>query len=384
MRRHLIPCLAASLALASCGDSGAESADAARAAYAAMDYHGARDRLAEALADMPGDPDLLALLARTRLELGDGEGAIGTLDRLAAMGHLPPDAAVLYGEGELQRGDIAKGLARIEGERSADVWRLRAWAARQEGDDDAAGRAFASGREAAGAKAKFNSDYAIFLLDHGRTAEAREAADAARGESPHMVQPLIADGLVAQAEGRAQAAMAAYEAILERMPDHPIALRGMIDVLGEAGQIEDLIPLVERGRRARPDDPEFLFLAARVAGEEGDWTRARDILQAGEGAISDHLGASGLYAQALLETGQREDALRRLIVLHRQLPEHDELRRLYARALGEAGDWRAAAQVIEPLARRENARPEDLALYRGAAQQGAGESGPADMQPAGA
>ncbi len=382
-RQYLIPWLAAGLLLAACGASGAEQAEAARAAYAAMDYPAARDRLAEALADAPGDPELLLLLARTRLELGDGEGVIGTLDRLAAIDSLPPDAALLYAEAELQRGEIAKGLARIEDDVTADGWRLRAWAAMQQGDRAGAAQAFTSGLAAPGPKARFNSDYAIFLVDDGRIAEARAAADEARAEAPDLVQPLIADGLVAQAERRGEAALAAYNAILDRMPHHPVALRGAIDVLGQAGRIDELTPLVERGRQARPGDPEFIFLAARIAAESGDWAAARDILQAGEGAIADHLNARGLYAQAMLETGQREDALRRLIVLHRQMPEHDELRRLYARALGEVGDWGEALRIIRPLAERENARPEDLAFDRRAAQ-GAGDNGPAAVGAAGA
>ncbi len=350
MKARFFILAACSLLATSCGPSPQDQATAARAAYEQMDYVAARDHLAGALADRPDDPKLLEMLARIRLEFGDGEGAIAALDRLQGLGKLPADADLLYAEGELQGGKAEAALRRLGDETVADAWRLRALATFMQGDPAKAADNFQRGTAASGPKARLQAAYAIFLVEHGEVAEARFAADAAMKEAPGLLQARLADAMVLQAEGKADAALAGYYAILDRVPDHRPALLGAIGVLGHAGRIDELAPLVERGAAAFPGDREFAYLSARLAAERGDWARVRSILQAVETSIADYPEASGLYAQALLEEGAVEQARLRLASLHRALPGDPMIRRTYASALIRVGDYRQAERVIAPLA----------------------------------
>ena len=137
------------------GEAGNPAVLAAEA-YARQDYFAARDRALEALRSDPQDATALDLLARVQLAMGQGDNALATLDRLAASGTpaQPEDAALLRAEAHLQRGNIDQARTLLDGQETAEAWRLRALIALQDGDAEAAAQAFARGRTAPGERLK--------------------------------------------------------------------------------------------------------------------------------------------------------------------------------------------------------------------------------------
>ena len=90
----------------------------------------------------------------------------------------------------------------------------------------------------------------------------------AMGESVHMRRRKFDDAVLAFRES------------LKRLPDHLESRIGLIDALIKAHRLEEAAPLVATISRERPDDPEVLILAARLAHRFGPragcraWPRA--------------------------------------------------------------------------------------------------------------
>src|SRR5689334_22721573 len=124
MKRTLI--LTAAVLLSACGASPEQQLADARKSYAAHRFSEARLGLLAALDAQPGDAAVLDMLARTQLEMGDGEAALATLDRLGTLGKTPADAAILRGDAELLRGEGDKALAAVDKLATAEAWRVRA------------------------------------------------------------------------------------------------------------------------------------------------------------------------------------------------------------------------------------------------------------------
>jgi Tfp pilus assembly protein PilF len=175
---------AAAAALAGCGMTPEEQVQRAEKDFAAHQFTSARLDLISALQEQPSNRRAAELLARTQLELGDGEAAAALLDRLAASGSLPADGAILRGEADLLRGRIREALDHVADEATPEAWRVRALAYIELRDITAAADAFAKGATAGGPKARLLAESARFALAQGDRATARRSSNAGRRGSP--------------------------------------------------------------------------------------------------------------------------------------------------------------------------------------------------------
>lgn len=337
------------LALSACGPSTAERLEQAREAITGHRYAEARSELGTILQDNGDNAEALRLLAETQLRLGDGEGALATLVRLEAAGGNGEETRLLAAEAHLQIGDPQRVRDIIAKPGTAEAWRLLALAAILEADDAEALRAFASGEAAPGDHLGLYVAEADFHLTRGDIAAARSAVDLAVNLNASDIGVLNVVARLAQREGDHAAALRSFEAILAQAPDDRPALLGAIAEYGNAGRVDDLRPLVARGRSAYPDDVEFLFLAARLMAFEEDWIGVRQLLQAHANQITEHPEARGLYGQALLELGQVEQARAQLAPLYRRYPGQTMIARTYAQALRAAGEADMATDVLARL-----------------------------------
>ena len=365
--RIALPLLGA-LLLAGCTATPDENFAKAEHSFSEQDYAAARVHLASALRGEPDNPAMLALYARTQLELADGQGARTTLDKLAQLGKLPEDAAHLYGQAFLLIGNYAEALKRIGNPSTTEGFRLKALAHVGLEDRKEAAAAFEQGGKAAGTKARLNADHARFLLSGGDLATARKLADAALAEAPDMLEALVASGLVASAQGQPAQALAAFDKALVKNPGNRAALIGKAGALGDLGRMAEMDPLLKTAAGIFPDDPDITFMLARVAAEKKDWAKARTILQKKEMQLNERPEAQILYAQALLHTGQVEMARGRLTPLVRQYPAHRLARRVLAETQLAGGDGAAAFATIQPVTRLADATVEELALAARAAK----------------
>jgi tetratricopeptide (TPR) repeat protein len=367
-RRIALP-LAVLALLGGCAPSPEEMIESAERSFAAHEFTSARLNLVSALHDKPGDAAAVELLARTQIELGDGEAAMTALDRLAALGRLPADAPVLRGEAELLRGHPKEALVAVETHRTAEAWRVRALAQIALGDVSAAADAFERGATAEGPKAKLLAERARFALGRGDLAQARSLADAALAEDPAALEAQLASAQVASAAGQLGGALATYEKASAAWPESRPALIGRIATLGDLGRTSEMEPLLEEAAKRAPQDPAITYLRARLAAAKGEWAAARRLIQPMEQQLDRLPQARLLYGQALGELGQHEQARVHLATFVSMNPAHRMARRLLAEEQLAGGDAEAAIETISPLARRPQANPRELAVMAAAARE---------------
>lgn len=358
---HYTSIAAISLALSACGLSPEARLDRAEAAYEQHRFTEARLDLATLLQDGDADPAIIELLARTQLQLGDGEGAAANLARLDALEAVPADRNELLAEAELLRGRYQQAMTLAEGLGHAEGARIAALSLLGMGETDAARARFEQGLVATGAGARLRADYAIFLMREGDLDRAEMLAAQARKAAPDALDPLLASARIAQSTGAMEDALRYFERASAFYPENRVALLGRIGVLGDQGRMAEARPLIEEAARRAPDDPDVIYLQARLAAEDADWKAVRTLLQPFETREDARLQL--LYARSLVELGLDEQAIGKLAPMVRQAPGAITPRRLLAHAQLASGDAAAAYATIEPLANSALGNAQDLALY---------------------
>jgi len=365
-RFHFVSAIALSLSLAACGISPEERAQRAEQAFADHRFSEARLDLGTMLQADGNDARALELLARTQIWLGDGVGAQSFLERLDASGQRPADYQELLAEAFLLQGEYESALAAGEGLGTAPGLRIAALSHVALGGAEAAREAFERGMQATGDRSRLYADFARFEHMSGNSARGIELAQMAREADPEGLDPLLASAMIAQDTGNQSDALAYFEEAHRHWPESRTALLGRIGVLGDRGEMDEARNLIAEAVRVMPGDPDVVYLQARLAAEDGNWTEVRDLLQPLEGREDPRQQL--LYARALVELDMAELALPTLTTLVRRSPDAAEPRRMLARAQLAVGDARSAFDTIGPLASSPEGSPRDLALYAEAAR----------------
>lgn len=358
--------LAAVLFLAACGASPEERFARAEKAFTAHDYSAARVDLSSIIQDAPENARALELLARTYIALSDPVSATGMLDRLGRLGKLPGDAPILRGNIHLMNGRYDEAAAVVASDGKAEGWRVRALARIGKGEMDKAAEAFAAGERAPGNRGRLLADYAMFRLETGNMAEARRLADLAARERPRPLNSYLTSGDVLASNNELGRALAVFEAGLKDYPESRAALLGRIKVLDALGRTEEVRPLVAESLAANPDDPDLIYLDARLDAVDGKWQRVREKLQAHENALGQQPQAGALYAKALLELGQGEQARIRLASQLLREPGNRQVRLLLGETKLKLGDSAGAIETLQPFAQVPGATGEELGLLANA------------------
>ncbi|GAB4375008.1 MAG: tetratricopeptide repeat protein [Elainellaceae cyanobacterium] len=100
-----------------------------------------------------------------------------------------------------------------------------------------------------------------------------------------------------------------YELVLEREPDNQAALRGLLEVRVQQGNLEAVLPILERLAEQNPDQPDYTVLLAQTKQRLGDLEGAaqsyRSVLETRPGDINALKGLSEL----LTEQGRSQAAI---------------------------------------------------------------------------
>ncbi len=349
-----------------CGADPKALAAKAHTEFAAHQYLAAQADLAAALAANPNDPALIELHARNALAMGDGIAAGASLEKLAGP-RRPADMSRLLAEAAVLRGQAQEALTALGNDTSAAGLRLRGLALLLQGDQAGAEDAFKAGLAAVPRHAALLASYSRLKLMDGDTAEARRLAVQALAANGDLLDAMLVDGQVATAEGRLGNALAAYAKAGKRYPGNMAALTGQAAILGDLGRTDELAALLA-GFQGVSTDGTMAYLKARLAAAKGDWSAARDILQANGDKLKDRDDAGVLYAQALTQIGQPEQARARLAPMLSRHPEIALLRRELGKAQLAGNDAAGAVQTLTPFAQSKTAAPEDLRLLAKAAE----------------
>lgn len=358
--------LAAALALsvAACTLSPEDRFGRAEEAFAEGDFAAAKLDLVTALKEKPGSPEMLLLLAKTQLELGDGEGALQSLGQLDTS---TPEIGILTGEAHILRGRADLARAAVAGVATADANRITALAHIADGNAKEAETHFVSGLSAPGPKARLLAEYARFELARGNRRQARDLIERAKLEDAGPLEVLIADGQIHAAQGRPADALTAFDAALAKSPGNRVALLGRVAMLAETGKLEEAEAALS-AVSGESGGLDTTYLAALIAGKQEDWGKVRSLLQDSEGVLAEMPQADLLYARALKNLDLGELARARLVPLLRRYPGQRDVRLLLAQVQYDAGDRAGALVTLEPVARRGDASGTELALLARAAR----------------
>ena len=367
-KTSLLAGVALALSLAACSPDPESSFARGQEAFAEHDFRAARVALIAGLREKPGNLEMRALLARTQIALGDGEGAAATLERLPAGKKGAPEFATLMGEAEVLRGRYAEAAAVVEGIETAGADRVRALALLAEGKVEDAAKAFAVGEGRYPADPRLLASSARFELARGDVERARMLSDRAAEVDAASIEARLAQALVARVRDRLPASLAYYDAALKEHPANFEARLGKADLLVVMEKYDDARPLVSGLFEEAPENRDIALLRAKLAARDGEWKQVRDILQAYEADMRDIPQMRLVYGEALLELGNGAQALTLLQPMLRANPSARDLRALIARTQLAVGDAQGALDTIELLAMRPDAQPEELAVAAKAAK----------------
>lgn len=351
--------LAALLALSACGESPETLFTRAREAFAAENYQQARIDLSTALHERPDDKAMLALLVETHLRLGDPDGAEAALARFERAGGNGSGIARMKAQLALLRGDAALALRLLGEDGSPDGWRIRAESQRAIGDDDAARASFEKGM-ATGSDVRLATSFGRFLLQNGDLTRAATVLARLQAIAPRSYEALVMAGDLAVAQGRDDAAIAAYRKTAEAYPDRVAPMLALANQYDAAGKIDEASDWVERAGKLAPDDREVDELRFQLLSEKGEWEKIRLALQTRESTLEPGSALSMTYGEALLRLNHPEQAkviFRRAMLV---LPGNPYARLMLGEAQLATGDARGAWATLQPLSATTLARPEVL------------------------
>ncbi len=357
------------VSLAACGPDPEARYARASESFAHSDFVSARLDLISALKDRPEEARFLALLARTQIAMGDGEGASFALDRLMTAAPQPDGFTALRAEAEVLRGQFGRALEILDGERSGPAYRAAALVHIGLGNVEAARAALAAGQAMEPANAALLATSARFELATGNKAQARTLADRAVAAAPEMHDALLVSAQIFAQNHRLSDALAAYDKGLIAHPQSVEMRMGKIAILGDLDRIAQATELLAETVRIAPENDKLVYLQARIAAENEQWDQARAILQGKENLLRSNPDMRVIYAQALLELGQVEQARAWLFPIVRRYPGQRFARQLLGSAQLQAGDAQGAFDTLKVLAQRPDASPEELQLAAQAARK---------------
>jgi len=348
MKRALL--IAALLATAACSraDPAAQFA-AAKKAFAAEDYGSARSGVLAALDADGNNRDMLLLLARSQLRLGDGDGAQATITRIEDAGFGSSETVRMKAEAAILRGQPQAALTLLGQDGDPEAWRLRAAAHAALDDSAAALEALRRGMAANGRNYALVHDYAAFLIGAQDFGGAAGALATLRELGPKRLDTLMVAGQLAAEMGKLEEAKQSFSLAADTYPARVEPLTALASLADMEGQVDAAIALVARAAKLSPVHREVVDLTVQLASEKGDWETVRKTLAAQETTL-DPRSANGMsYAEAQLRLGHPEQARARFAQALLLSPQNPYARLMLAEAQLAVGDAVGALRTMRPL-----------------------------------
>lgn len=122
-----------------------------------------------------------------------------------------------------------------------------------------------------------------------------------------------------------------YRGLLRAHPDDPLAMNALADLLGEAGELDEALSLVERAARMQPENGMILDTYGWVLLKRDERARALEVLREADRRLSDHpivLYHLGVAEQANGDPVAARRHLGRALALSDSFPGADHAREL--------------------------------------------------------
>lgn len=258
-------------------------------------------------------------------------------------------ARALLGQGQFQKAlDAAKVAPGLSGEALAKVLVLR-------GDAQLGLRQVPVAKESYAAAAKAAPEYFGSYLGQARlaamandAATATQQIDLAIQKSPQSLESLLLKGDLLAAQGKNEAAIAAYQAAIKAKPDRAAPHYRLANIYLSQNKPDEVAKAVQAGQKAEPGGLEGRYLLARNDFQQKKFSDARGHIQAVLRSAPDHLPSvllAGAVAAALGETASAEQNLKRVIAA---IPGNLFARTVLANTYLQKGQADLALETLAP------------------------------------
>ena len=352
-------------ALAACSAQSGAAYERGLAAFDLGDVRTARVEFLNALQADPEDKAARVMQARVHLALGDGVAAESEILRARLSGAPAHETAHLLAHAELLQGDARAALAEAAGaapEHEAYAARIRGRAYMALGDNGNALAAFNRALVVAPGDSAVWTDVARFRRSNGDIAGALEAVDRAVAARPRNAEALVLRGLLSRGQYGLAAALPWFDRALEVDGGNVEALIERAITYGDMGRMSDMLSDTREVHRLTGGHRTAYYLQAVLAARARNFALARSLWERTSGAFDDTPAGRLLLSAIDFETGNEEQAARRLAGLLADQPRNRRARRLLAAAQWRMGDAAATAATLRPIADRPDADSYSLSL----------------------
>ncbi len=263
--------------------------------FANGDFSAANVELMNAATTQPQAAGLHVLRARVFLKLGDGVAAEGQVAQARDLGADAKILATLATEAALLQKDTVKAARLIVAangafESPSDEARLTAERLMLERDFGGAAAQFTAAQSISPNDGRIAIGLGHVQLLTGDYANAAASAKTAIALNPRWSAAHILAGRVALFQQQFTSSLAHFDAALKLEPKNVGAIFGKASTFGEMNKPTEMQKWVDVGRKLSPDDPNGLFLQARLTANKGDFKRAYALMeQTGDGLAEDAL-----------------------------------------------------------------------------------------------
>ena len=206
------------------------------------------------------------------------------------------------------------------------------------------------------------TDVARFRRTNGDTAGALEAVDRAVAARPRNVEALVLRGELTRSQYGLAAALPWFDRALEVDPSNVAALLERAITYGDLGRMADMLADARKVHSLTNGHPTAYYLQAVLAARARNFALARSLYNRTRGAFDNSPAGVLLQGAIDFETGNFEQAARRLVRLVAHQPGNRKARRLLAAAQWRMDDARSAAATLWPIVSRLDADSYSLAL----------------------
>jgi tetratricopeptide (TPR) repeat protein len=371
---RLVPLLPALALVAACSGGAGTAYQRGAAAFQAGDIRTARVELLNALQADPGDRAARIMQARVDLALGDGVAAQSEIVRArqsgvpaAQTGHLLAHALFLQGDYQ----GALREAANVAPAHQAYAARIQGRSYLALGDGPNAAASFNAALAAAPNDSDVWTDIARFRRSSGDLAGAIQATDRAVAARPRNAEALELRGELSRGQYGLAAALPWFDRALEVDRGNVAALIERAATYGDMGRMKDMLADARQVHVLTGGYPRAYYLEAVLAARARNFQLARSIWNRTHGAFDNSPGGMLMLSAIDFETGNEEQAARRLAGLVEAQPGNRRARRLLAASQWRMGDIAATIATLRPIADSPDADAYSLSLLaRALARQG--------------
>jgi tetratricopeptide (TPR) repeat protein len=321
--------------------------------------------LLNALQADPNDKAARVLQARVALALGDGVAAESEVARARQAGVPAAETAHLLAHARLLQDDPRGALREAAGAAPAHLAYAQRIAGRAHmalGDSGNADAAFRRALAAGPNDSQVWTDVARFRRSNGDLAGAIEAADRAVAAGARNVEALTLRGELTRGQYGLAAAIPWFDRALEVDSDNVAALLERAATYADMGRMGEMLTDSRKVLQLTGGHPRAYYLQVVLAARARNFPLARRLWNRTGGAYDNTPSGMLLISAIDFETGNEEQAARRLAALVQRQPGNRRARRLLAAAQWRMNDAAAVVSTLRPLADRPDADAYALSL----------------------